>query len=87
MEERRPRSSIVFSPNQLGPMRRSLLAAVLAILLHIASLSAQQSSGWGDELPPAPSLPDSLFTAPTLGIDLTPPAPPLTRPPSPVRAI
>jgi hypothetical protein len=87
MEERRPRSSIVFSHNELGPMRRSLLAAVLAVVLHIASLSAQQSSGWGDELPPAPPLPDSLFTIPTVSIDLTPPAPPLTRPPSPVRAI
>jgi hypothetical protein len=87
MEERRPRSSIAFSHNQLGQMRRSLAAAVLAVLLHIASLSAQQSSSWGDELPPAPPLPDSLFTVPTVSIDLTPPAPPLTRAPSPVRAI
>src|SRR6476469_10076804 len=68
-------------------MRRTLPAAVLAVVLHIASLSAQQAAGWGDELPPAPPLPDSLFTIPTVSIDLTPPAPPLTRPPSPVRAI
>jgi hypothetical protein len=68
-------------------MRRPLLAAVFTVLLHIASLSAQQSSGWGDELPPAPPLPDSLFTVPAVSIDLTPPPPPLTPPPSPVRAI
>jgi hypothetical protein len=87
MEERRPRSSIAFSHNPLGPMRRFLLAAVFTLLLHIASLSAQQPSGWGDELPPAPPLPDSLFTIPAVSVDLTPPPPPLTRPPSPVRAI
>jgi len=68
-------------------MRRTLLVAVLTVVLHIASLSAQQSSGWGDELPPAPALPDSLFTIPAVTLDLTPPAPPLNRPPSPVRAI
>jgi hypothetical protein len=68
-------------------MRRSILIAVLAAVLHIASLSAQQAPGWGDELPAAPPLPDSLFTIPTIPLDLTPPAPPLVRPPRPVRAI
>jgi hypothetical protein len=68
-------------------MRRSLVAGVLAVVLHLASLSAQQTPSWGDELPPAPPPPESLFTIPPVAFDLTPPAPPLTRPPSPVRAI
>jgi hypothetical protein len=67
-------------------MRRSVLAGVLAVVLHIASLSAQAPS-WGDELPPPPPAPDSLFAIPTVELDLRPPAPPLTRPPSPVHAI
>ena len=88
MEERRPRSSIIFSHNHLGPMRRSLRIAVLALRpAHCLSLRAAGRPGWGDELPPAPPLPDSLFAIPEVTLDLTPPAPPLSRPPSPVRAI
>jgi hypothetical protein len=87
MGEHRTCSSIIFSRNHLGPMLRSLLSGVLAVFLHIASLSAQQVPGWGDELPPAPPPPDSLFAIPTVELPLHWPAPPLTRAPSPVRAI
>ena len=87
MEEPGIGSSIIFSHNDLGSMRRSLLAGVLAAVLHIASLTAQQAPSWGDELPPAPPVPDSLFAVPQIQLDLTPPAPPLLRPPSPVHAI
>jgi hypothetical protein len=68
-------------------MRRFFACGVLAVSLHIASLSAQQPAGWGDELPPAPALPDTLLAIPRIDFPLVPPAPPLTRPPSPVRAI
>lgn len=68
-------------------MIRTLTFGVLAVSLHIASLSAQQPSSWGDELPPAPGLPDSIFSIPTVEIPARWPAPPLTRPPAEVRAI
>jgi hypothetical protein len=68
-------------------MRRVFVCGVLAVSLHIASLSAQQPAVWGDELPPAPALPDTLLAIPRIDFPLVPPAPPLTRPPSPVRAI
>jgi hypothetical protein len=78
--------SITRPRNHLGLMRRALLCSVLGVFLHIASLSAQ-ASGWGDELPPAPPAPDSLFAIPRIELPLQWPAPPLTRAPSPVRAI
>ncbi len=87
MEERLARSSITLPRNHLGPMRRSLVSGVLAVVLHIAALSAQQAPGWGDELPPAPAPPDSLFAIPTIELPVHWPAPPLTQAPSPVRAI
>jgi len=87
MEEHRECSSITFPHNLLGPMQRFALSGVLAVVLHIASLSAQQVPGWGDELPPAPALPDSIFAIPTVELPAHWPAPPLTQPPSPVRAI
>jgi hypothetical protein len=68
-------------------MRRVFACGVLAVFLHNASLSAQQSPGWGDELPPAPAFPDSLLAIPSIELPITQPAPPLTRPPSPVRAV
>jgi hypothetical protein len=68
-------------------MRRSHSWGILAVFLHIAPLAAQQGSGWGDELPPAPAPPDSLFAIPTVELPDHWPAPPLVRPPDPVRAI
>ena len=68
-------------------MRRVFACGVLAFFLHIAPLLAQQSPGWGDELPPAPAFPDSLLAIPGIELPIIQPAPPLTRPPSPVRAI
>jgi hypothetical protein len=68
-------------------MRRAFVLGGLAVVLHIATLSAQQAPAWGDELPPAPAPPDSLFAIPTVELPAHWPAPPLTRPPSPVRAI
>jgi hypothetical protein len=68
-------------------MRRSVASGILAVLLHIASLSAQQQQGWGDELPPAPALPDSLFALPQIDLAARWPAPPLNRPPEVVRAL
>ena len=68
-------------------MRRSIATGFLAVVLHIASLSAQQPQGWGDELPPAPTLPDSLFALPSLDLSARWPAPPLNRPPEVVRAL
>src|SRR5438477_472937 len=87
VKEHRVCSSITFPHNLLGPMQRFALSGVLAVVLHIASLSAQQVPGWGDELPPAPALPDSIFAIPTIELPVHWPAPPLTQPPSPVRAI
>jgi hypothetical protein len=68
-------------------MRRSVASGILAVLLHIASLSAQQQQGWGDELPPAPALPDSLFALPQIDLAARWPVPPLNRPPEVVRAL
>jgi hypothetical protein len=67
-------------------MRRPCLLGILAVFLHIASSSAQ-TPGWGDELPPAPSLPDSLFALPAVDLTAVWPAPPLNQPPAAVRAI
>jgi hypothetical protein len=67
-------------------MIRPIACGVLALTLHIASLSAQQP-GWGDELPPAPPAPDSLFAVPTVEIPSRWPAPPLTRPPQAIHAL
>ncbi len=68
-------------------MIRSFALGVLAITLHIASASAQQAGSWGDELPPAPSLPDSIFAIPQIEVPVRWPAPPLARPPAEVKAI
>jgi hypothetical protein len=67
---------------------RSICLGILVVSLHIASpLSAQQVSGWGDELPPAPALPDTLLALPKIDLPVQWPAPPLTQPPQAVRAI
>jgi hypothetical protein len=68
-------------------MRRTLALGILAISLHVASLGAQQRSSWGDELPPAPSIPVSLVVVPGLDTPIRWPAPPLSRPPARMRAI
>ena len=68
-------------------MLRTLLLTGFAVVLQVVSLSAQQAPRWGDELPPAPPPPDSLFAIPRIELPAQWPAPPLTRPPSPVRAI
>ncbi|HEU5040247.1 MAG TPA: putative glycoside hydrolase [Gemmatimonadales bacterium] len=68
-------------------MRRALASGVLAVLLQFASLSAQEQQGWGDELPPAPALPESLLVVPQVDITVRWPAPPLHRPPETVRAL
>jgi hypothetical protein len=68
-------------------MIRSIGFGVLAFCLQVASLSAQQSGSWGDELPPAPALLDSIFAIPTVEIPARQPAPPLLKPPAEVRAI
>jgi hypothetical protein len=66
---------------------RSVCLGILVVSLHIASLSAQQVSGWGDELPPAPALPDTLLALSQIQLPVQWPAPPLTQPPQAVRAI
>jgi hypothetical protein len=68
-------------------MLRCLLPAGFAFVVHAVSLSAQQAPRWGDELPAAPAPPDSLFAIPQVELPTEWPAPPLTRPPSPLRAI
>ena len=68
-------------------MRRPLASGVLAVVLHFAPLAAQQPERWGDELPPAPALPDSFLTLPPLDLTARRPAPPLDRPPEVVRAL
>ncbi len=68
-------------------MIRWLCFGLLGVSLHIASLSAQQAASWGDELPPAPAMPDSLFSIPLVEVPLRWPAPPLTRPPAEVKAV
>src|ERR1700674_4115970 len=67
-------------------MIRSLSYGVLAVSLHIAPLSAQQATTWGDELTQS-AAPDSLFATPTIEVPARWPAPPLTRPPANVRAV
>jgi hypothetical protein len=68
-------------------MLRSVASGILFVSLNIASLSAQEAANWGDELPPAPQAPDTLFTIPKIELAARLPAPPLTRPPSEVKAI
>lgn len=71
-------------------MSRLLARGILAASLQLAplSLAAQaRERGWGDELPPAPPAPDSLFAIPAVDQPVLWPAPPLHRPPSTVRAI
>ena len=70
-------------------MIRSIGFGVLAFCLQTASLSAQQAGSWGDELPPAPVLLDSIFAIPAVVAEVPArqPAPPLLKPPSEVRAI
>jgi hypothetical protein len=68
-------------------MHRPVALGILAVLLHIASLPAQQTPGWGDELPPAPALPDSLFAVPAIELAVLWPAPPLNQPPAAIRAL
>jgi hypothetical protein len=68
-------------------MDRSFALGMLAVFLHVASLGAQQASRWGDELPPAPAQPDSLFWIPGVETPVRWPAPPLSRPPARIRAL
>ncbi len=68
-------------------MQRSLLLGILAVVLHVASLAAQASPRWGDELPPAPTYPDSLVTVAGLDRPIRWPAPPASRQPSALRAL
>ncbi len=68
-------------------MIRSLAAGIFAVSLHLVSLSAQQAGRWGDELPPAPPPPDSLFAIPAVAVPANWPAPPLGQPPAQVKAI
>jgi hypothetical protein len=67
-------------------MLRGLLCGVLTLFLQLASIAAQQSS-WGDELPPSPLPPDSLFLVPAIDPPTRWPAPPLPHPPAEIRAI
>ncbi len=68
-------------------MYRAFALGILAVFLHVASLGGQQVSGWGDELPPAPAVPDSLFWMPGAEAPVRWPAPPLSRPPATIRAL
>jgi hypothetical protein len=68
-------------------MSRTVALGILAVFLHVASLEAQQPSRWGDELPPAPSFPDSVFAVPGMDQPVHWPAPPLSGPPTRMRAI
>ena len=68
-------------------MSRTLALGILAVFLHVASLEAQHPSRWGDELPPAPAFPDSLFAVPGMDQPVRWPAAPLSRPPARMRAI
>ena len=68
-------------------MLRTLAFGILAVSLHVASLVAQQGPRWGDELPPAPAFPDSLYAVPGMDQPIRWPAPPLSRPPARIRAI
>lgn len=64
-------------------MRHAILAAMS---LSLAPGLAAQSAGWGDELAPVASL-ERLLSATSTPAELSWPAPPLRRPPSPVRAV
>ena len=68
-------------------MNRSLAFGILAVFLHVAPLGAQASPRWGDELPPAPAILDSLVTVPGLDQPIRWPAAPLNRPPASMRAL
>ena len=68
-------------------MHRFFALGILSVSLHVATLSAQQSPRWGDELPPAPAVPDSRFDIPGTDASLKWPAPPLNQPPSSMRAL
>jgi hypothetical protein len=68
-------------------MYRSFALGILAVFLHLASLGAQEASRWGDELPPAPTAPDSLFWIPGGEAPVRWPAPPLGQPPARIRAL
>jgi hypothetical protein len=68
-------------------MQRSIALGILAISLHAALLRAQQTPGWGDELPPAPAAPTAPFAIPGFESPVRWPAPPLDRPPASLRAI
>ena len=68
-------------------MRQLLVSGLFLILMQVAPLAAQQSGGWGDELPPAPPPPDSLFAIPAVEVPVRWPAPPLNQPPKIVRAL
>lgn len=68
-------------------MRLPFATGILAVLLHFAPLAAQQAQGWGDELPPAPALPDSALVVPLVDVGVRLPAPPLGRPPETIRAL
>jgi hypothetical protein len=68
-------------------MLRTITLGILAVFLHVASLEAQRSSRWGDELPPAPAFHDSVFAVPGSDRPVRWPAPPLNRPPARMRAI
>ncbi len=64
-------------------MRHAILAAMS---LTLAPCLAAQTAGWGDELAPVASL-ERLLSATSTPAELDWPAPPLRRPPSPVRAV
>jgi hypothetical protein len=68
-------------------MRGTLAVGILAVSLHVASLAAQETPAWGDELPAAPAAPDSLVAIPVVEYPVRWPAPPLNRPPARMRAI
>ena len=68
-------------------MSRTVTLGILAVFLHVAFVEAQDPSRWGDELPPAPAIPYSLFAVPGLDQPVHWPAPPLSRPPTRMRAI
>ena len=68
-------------------MHRALAFGILAVFLHVAPLAAQRPSRWGDELPPAPAILDTLFAVPGLEAPVRWPAPPLNRPPARMRAV
>ena len=67
-------------------MRNALLLALMALSAPLAAQAAR-GGGWGDELAPV-VVPERLIAiGPRLGEPVEWPAPPLRRPPSPVRAL